>query len=529
MLEVHVLASGSDGNCTVVRLDDEAVMIDAGLSFKQTHRLMELEGIDESAVKALLITHEHGDHVKGAGAVARKLGVPLYANRETFTAFDAGRMDWREFRIMDSFSLCGMEVTPLPTFHDAVNPCAFMLRAGGSSVLVATDTGKLSFQCERALEEADLAIIEANYDSRMLRDGPYPEPLKRRIASDRGHMCNSVTAQEIRKTAVNERRQIFLAHLSKNNNTPDIARQTVADITGIKRFKIDCLERLGDTRTLTVSRRGVDPHGDPAVLHRPRHHRRHPDYLLLAQGVVAVRAGERRHVLGDAHENVIRIRGGRSLPRGRCCAEGHRVVRGHGVELVVGGLRVRLVELQALVDGGELLGRGGRRGGGLHDDLLDLPLLDGGLLRLGHELLRPVLLAVREPAEYALMLPGGLEDLGVVAPLLLGEHVHGVVSAHGSAEGHVADLLHAHLHDLLGELQPLAAALVRALRHDGVRVLREEVAVLVPLALQEHGQRGVQVGPHGGQRAGFLLHPVDLRKIPDGHRVPQPLAHNGRP
>ena len=254
MLEVHVLASGSDGNCIVVQLDDEAVMIDAGLGYKYTHKLMELEGIDESTIKALLITHEHNDHVAGAGVMARKLKIPLYCNQNTFMAFNAGKVDWREIRMMGSFDLCGMNVTPLPTFHDAVEPCAFMLKADGSNVLVATDTGKLSFQCEKALEEADLAVIEANYDSKMLRDGPYPEPLKKRIASDHGHLCNTVTADAIRKTAVNENRKIFLAHLSKNNNTPDIARQTVSDITGIKRFKIDCLERLGDTRTISVSR-----------------------------------------------------------------------------------------------------------------------------------------------------------------------------------------------------------------------------------------------------------------------------------
>ncbi len=253
MLEVHVLASGSDGNCTVIQLDDEAVMIDAGLSYKYTHKLMEMEGIDESSIKALLITHEHSDHVAGAGVMARKLGVPMYCNANTFMAFDPGKVDWHEIRMMDSFDLCGMNIIPLPTFHDAAEPCAFMLRSDQGNVLLATDTGKLSFQCEKALEEADLAIIEANYDREMLRDGPYPETLKRRIASEHGHLCNTATADAIRRTD-RDGRKIFLAHLSKNNNTPDIARQTVSDITGIKRFKIDCLERLGDTRTLTVSR-----------------------------------------------------------------------------------------------------------------------------------------------------------------------------------------------------------------------------------------------------------------------------------
>ena len=152
---------------------------------------------------------------------------------------------------MGSFCIGSMDITPLPTSHNAVEPNAFLIEAEGKKVLVATDTGKLTFQVEHALKEADVAVIESNYDKRMLADGPYPAYLKKLIASDRGHLSNVDCAGAIRRTMC-DNRQIFLAHLSKTNNAPDVARDTVAEITGMKRMKIDCLEFQGDTRTLKV-------------------------------------------------------------------------------------------------------------------------------------------------------------------------------------------------------------------------------------------------------------------------------------
>lgn len=254
MLEVQVIASGSDGNCTVIQLDDEAIMIDAGLSYSKTHKLLEREGVDESAIKALLVTHEHADHVNGVGPIARKLGIPVYCNPATLGSFNPGSVDFSIIQTLQRFRIGNFDILPLPTLHDAADPCAFTVSAGGKNILVATDTGRFTFPLRQALEDADFAIVEANYDNRMLHEGPYPEPLKRRIAGDHGHMCNADSAREIRNTALKPDRTIFLGHLSKHNNTPDIARDTVAEYTGIKRYKIDCLEFLGDTRTVTVSR-----------------------------------------------------------------------------------------------------------------------------------------------------------------------------------------------------------------------------------------------------------------------------------
>ena len=251
-VEVHVLASGSDGNCTVVKYEDRAVMIDEGISFKAIKERMDVNGLDPSCIDAILVTHEHSDHVSGVGATARKLGIPLMCNDNTFRSFNPGNVDYKPIRMMNSFQIAGMEIISLPTSHNAAEPCSYLLQAGDEKVLIATDTGKLTFPVEHALKEADIAVIESNYDKHMLDYGPYPPSLKRLIDSDMGHMCNVATANAIKRTMTDHKRKIFLAHLSRHNNEPDIARETVSNITGIRRMELDCLEFKGDTRIIRM-------------------------------------------------------------------------------------------------------------------------------------------------------------------------------------------------------------------------------------------------------------------------------------
>lgn len=249
MLEVHVLASGSDGNCTVVKHDDHAVMIDAGLSGKTILALMETNGLDKSCIDGILLTHEHSDHVSGAGIMARKLDVPIYCNERTYAMCTLGNVRYEKITTLEEFFINGMSITPLPTSHNAIEPNAFRITADETNVLIATDTGKITGPVENALGEADIAILESNYDKLMLETGPYPLMLKRLVGSDIGHLSNIDCGAAIKRT-MKEKRKIFLGHLSRNNNTPDTARETVADITGLKRASIDCLEFRGDTRIL---------------------------------------------------------------------------------------------------------------------------------------------------------------------------------------------------------------------------------------------------------------------------------------
>lgn len=251
LLEAHVLASSSDGNCTVIQSGDEAIMIDAGLSCRRLLALMDTQGVDPKNIKAILLTHEHSDHARGVGPTARRLDIPVYCNRPTYESSKLGQVDYREIHTGTLFDLCGMEILPLPTSHNAAEPNAFLTQADDKKILVATDTGKLTPQLEHALSISDLAVIESNYDRQMLTDGPYPPRLKQLIGSDIGHLSNVACASAIKRTQRNGR-QIFLAHLSETNNKPDLARETVSDITGMKRYNLDCLEFPGDTRTIRV-------------------------------------------------------------------------------------------------------------------------------------------------------------------------------------------------------------------------------------------------------------------------------------
>jgi len=250
-LEVHVLASGSDGNCIVVKHDDDAVMIDAGLSGKMITSLMNLNGLDGESIKAILVTHEHSDHISGAGIMARKLDVPIYCNERTFAMSSIGNVRYEQTTTSVEFNIDGMNITPHPTSHNAIEPNAYEFSVEGKHVIVATDTGKITNPVEDALSRADLAILESNYDKNMLETGPYAPSLKRLVGSDIGHLSNMNCAEALMRT-MSDRRTVFLAHLSKNNNTPDVARETVAKVTGIKRSGIDCLEFRGDTRILKV-------------------------------------------------------------------------------------------------------------------------------------------------------------------------------------------------------------------------------------------------------------------------------------
>ena len=251
-LEVHVLASGSDGNCVVVKADDTAIMIDAGLSGRKITALMSKAGLEPKRIDAILLTHEHSDHVQGAGVLSRKHDIPIHANRYTYMHSKLGNVSGKEiFQTLKPFSIGPVTVRPLPTSHDAVEPNAFAFQFNGTRMLLATDTGKVTDPVMEELSLVDLAIIESNYDNELLVNGDYPVFLKRLIRSDNGHLSNVDCAAALKRTE-REGRKVFLAHLSKNNNTPEIAKETVSSGTGCKLCELDCLECQGDVRCITL-------------------------------------------------------------------------------------------------------------------------------------------------------------------------------------------------------------------------------------------------------------------------------------
>jgi phosphoribosyl 1,2-cyclic phosphodiesterase len=236
----------------VVSAEDTLILLDAGISGRRIARLMEAVGLDPHALDAILLTHEHSDHVSGAGVLSRRFGVPVCCNANTLTCSNLGQIHSSIlFQTMERFDLGCLSIDPLPILHNAAEPNAFHIRYGEKEMLLATDLGKITPEVFGALKEADLAIIEANHDVQMLINGPYPPKLKNEIRSDRGHLSNIDCARALWATGTEERK-IFLAHISKNNNTPVLARRTVARTLGWEEERIDCLLTPDDHRSMSV-------------------------------------------------------------------------------------------------------------------------------------------------------------------------------------------------------------------------------------------------------------------------------------
>jgi phosphoribosyl 1,2-cyclic phosphodiesterase len=250
-MELHILASGSDGNCAVLQADGTSVIIDAGLSGRAISRLAGAAGLDLKDVSAILITHEHGDHVKGAGVLSRRFDIPVYANLQTFNASNIGNVSsWVEFQTLTTFRIGDLQISPLPTSHHAVNPTAFSFSFDGKKCLVATDLGRVTPEIQAELEGSSLAMLEANHDIDMLMNGSYPQFLKVLIRGEKGHLSNTDCAEALSKGHT-DKRKVFLAHISKNNNRPEIARRTVADSLGCGVDRLSCLEEEEEVKCVT--------------------------------------------------------------------------------------------------------------------------------------------------------------------------------------------------------------------------------------------------------------------------------------
>jgi phosphoribosyl 1,2-cyclic phosphodiesterase len=236
----------------VVSADDTLILLDAGISGRRIAKLMEGVGLDPHDLDAILLTHEHSDHVSGAGVLSRRYDVPICCNSNTLVCSNLGSIHSSNlFRTLERFDLGCLSIHPLPILHNAAEPNAFHIFFEDKQMLLATDIGKITPEVFGALKDVDLAIIEANHDVQMLINGPYPPKLKNEIRSDRGHLSNIDCARALWATN-SEERKIFLAHISKNNNTPVLARRTVARTLGWEEEKVDCLLTPDDHRSMSV-------------------------------------------------------------------------------------------------------------------------------------------------------------------------------------------------------------------------------------------------------------------------------------
>ena len=228
------IASGSSGNAIYAGSEETHILIDAGISVKKTEQGLETIGIKGSDLNAVVLTHEHSDHVKGLGVLARKYGLPVYATEGTLSALkkipDLSGIPEELFRIVKAereFSVGDITLKPFAVDHDAAEPVAYRISSGGKHIAVATDMGHYTEDTVRNLQGLDALLVESNHDIRMLETGPYPYYLKRRILSDQGHLSNDDAGKLICRILHDHLKSIILGHLSKENNFPDLAYETI--------------------------------------------------------------------------------------------------------------------------------------------------------------------------------------------------------------------------------------------------------------------------------------------------------------
>ncbi|MDR5696153.1 MAG: MBL fold metallo-hydrolase [Armatimonadota bacterium] len=254
-VRVCVLATGSAANSVLLEAGRTRLLVDAGLSAEATVRRLQSARVEAGSLGAILLTHEHDDHARGAGAVARLCGAPVLANEKTLRAcaFLSGafhdRIDnARAFRIGE------WTVEAVPVAHDAADPVGFVLSAYGVRVAIATDLGTVEDVFVERAAGADVVLLEANYDLRLMGVSPYPWFVRNRILSRQGHLSNDAAARAAVRLHTGSPQRVVLVHLSEVNNLAPLARDTVAEALcreGIRSVTVETV-RPGDTADLTV-------------------------------------------------------------------------------------------------------------------------------------------------------------------------------------------------------------------------------------------------------------------------------------
>lgn len=223
-LFITSLNSGSNGNCYYIGNKQEAVLIDAGISCRETERRMTHLGLSMDKVKAIFISHEHGDHIRGVAVLSKKYKLPVYITEGTLknSSLRIAEELIHSFTAEETISIGELEITPFVKFHDAEDPHSFIVEGNGTRIGVLTDIGSPCDHVIRHFKKCHAAFLEANYDDEMLEKGRYPYYLKQRIRGGKGHLSNKQALEIFNEHRPEYMSHLLLAHLSKNNNCPEL-------------------------------------------------------------------------------------------------------------------------------------------------------------------------------------------------------------------------------------------------------------------------------------------------------------------
>jgi phosphoribosyl 1,2-cyclic phosphodiesterase len=235
-----VLGSGSKGNATFVETGETRLLIDAGFSGKEIERRLAEIGVEPESLSAILITHEHGDHVKGAAILARRFRLPVFINEPTLAA--AGPVldnlpHCQPFVTGETFVFQDFQIHPFAISHDAADPVGFLLNNGRLLMGYCTDTGVVSKLMQHRLSSCHGLVLEANHDPELLRNGPYPPSLQQRVRGKTGHLANSEAAEFLCEILHDGLEHVVLSHLSETNNLPHLAEEAMAAALAILRHQ----------------------------------------------------------------------------------------------------------------------------------------------------------------------------------------------------------------------------------------------------------------------------------------------------
>lgn len=234
-IQLYCFGSGSSGNCYYLKIGSTGIIIDVGISHRKLKKYFGDYGLSMAEIKAILVSHSHTDHVRAVGAFSTTLGIPVYTSQQVHEGMERNFLmakkvlrQYKQTVQHDTpFNIDDVQITAFPVPHDSNGNNGYLIRWAEGSLCFLTDVGAVTPEIINYVSQAEHLIVEANYDDTMLENGPYSEFLKRRIRSGSGHLCNTLTAQLITQYASPNIKNIWLCHLSQENNTPQVAVETI--------------------------------------------------------------------------------------------------------------------------------------------------------------------------------------------------------------------------------------------------------------------------------------------------------------